>query len=86
MVNILAEIRDLNPDAVLLDNMDEALIGVGHIALGEAVAIYSQALIFAKLMRDGFSAEEADTYFQEKMTECSRLLHAPVILHDVIEE
>lgn len=86
MINVLAEIRDLNPDAVLLDNMHEALIGVGRTALSEPVAVYSQARIFAKLERDGFSAEEAETYFHEKMTECSNLLHAPVILQDVVEE
>lgn len=86
MVNVLAEIRDLNPDAVLLDNMDDALIGVGRVALGDAVAVYSQARIFAKLVRDGFSSEEAETYFQEKLAECANLLHAPVILQDNVEE
>jgi hypothetical protein len=86
MSSILVELRDLNPDAGLLDNMDEALIGIGRIALGEPIAVYSQSLIFAKLAHDGFSPEEASTYFQEKMAEWSNVDYAPVILHDVIED
>ena len=86
MSSILIELRDLNPEALLLDNMDEALIGVGQVGLADPVAVYSQALIFAKLSRDGFSPEEAAAYFQEKMTEMANATYAPVILRDVIEE
>lgn len=86
MSSILIELRDLNPEALLLDNMDEALIGVGQVGLADPIAVYSQSLIFAKLSRDGFSPEEAATYFQEKMTAMANTTHAPVILQDVIEE
>lgn len=86
MNSLLAELRDLNPDAVTLDNMDDAIVGLGRRSLSDPIAVYSQALIFEKLARDGFSAEEAAAYFQEKLADTSDTQHAPVILLDVAEE
>ena len=83
---IVAELTDLNPEAVLLDNMAAALVGLGRTCNNDPVAVYSKAKIFAKLLGDGFSAEEAAAYFQEQLSECSHNSNAPVILLDFCED
>jgi hypothetical protein len=83
---VLAELADVNPEAVLFDNMDCALIGLGYIAGDGPVAVYSRAKIYAKLLADGFSREDAEEYYSGKFA----ALHAgnltPVIVDDLQEE
>lgn len=83
---IVAELSDLNPEAVLLDNMDAALVGLGRTCNNDPVAVYSKAKIFAQLTADGFSSEEAAAYFQERLAECAHDSNAPVILLDFCED
>jgi hypothetical protein len=83
---ILVELTDLNPEAILLDNMAAALVGLGSACNNEPVAVYSQAKIFAQLTADGFSQEEAAAYFQERLAEHTHSPHAPVILLDFYED
>lgn len=84
--HIIAELGDLNPEAVLLDNMTAALVGLGRTCNNDPVAVYSKAKIFAQLTADGFSAEEAEAYFQERLAESAHNSNAPVILLDFCEE
>jgi|LakMenEpi03Aug12_release.lakeMendotaPanAssembly.Ray.scaffolds.fasta_scaffold728550_2 hypothetical protein len=83
---ILAELSDLNPEAVLFDNMDVALIGVGYIADKEPVAVYSRAKMYAKLLSDGFSREDADEYYAGKFVAVRAGDLTPVIVDDLQEE
>jgi hypothetical protein len=82
---VLAQLSDLNPEAVLLDNMHEALIGVGYIADADPVAIYSKTLIYNKLLADGLSTEDANEYYTGKFVAIRAGEHTPVILDDVQE-
>tara|TARA_Y100000310_G_C20330231_1_gene644907 strand:+ start:153 stop:566 length:414 start_codon:yes stop_codon:yes gene_type:complete len=43
------ELRELNPDAILFDNLDEALVGIGSAYPGEPCAIYSEHKILSLL-------------------------------------
>lgn len=82
----LAQLADLNPDAVLLDNMADALIGVGYIGHQDPVAVYSKAKIFAKLQNDGLSQEDAEEYYVGRFLGLWAGEHTPVILDDLQEE
>lgn len=81
-----AELADLNPEAILFDNMDSALIGVGYIADDDPVAVYSRAKIYAKLLSDGFSREDADEYYAGKFVALRAGNLTPVIIDDFQEE
>lgn len=79
---VLDQLSDLNPEAVLFDNMNAALIGVGYIADTDPVAVYSRTLIYNKLLADGLSQEDADEYYTGKFTTLRAGKHTPVILDD----
>lgn len=82
---VLHQLSDLNPEAVLLENMNSALIGVGYISAGDPVAVYSKAQIYNKLLSDGLSPEDADEYYTGKFVSVRAGAHAPVILDDTQE-
>lgn len=81
---IIAELNDLNPDAYLFDNMNAALIGVGNIAHKDPVAVYSKQKMFAKMLADGFSQEDAEEYFS-KFVGTWAGDNTPVIVNDILE-
>ena len=82
---VLDQLSDLNPEAVLLENMDVALIGVGYIADADPVAVYSKSRIYNKLLADGLSPEDADEYYTGKFAAFRAGPHTPVILDDAQE-
>lgn len=82
---IIAELNDLNPEAHLFDNMDDAIVGVGRVAHKDPVAVYSKQKILAKLQADGFSAEDAEEYFLSKFIGTWAGDNTPVILNDIVE-
>jgi hypothetical protein len=84
--HILAELVDLNPDAVLFENMDCALTGLGYVGGEGPVAVYSRAKIYDKLLRDGFSREDADEYYVCKFLTVRAAELTPVIVDDLLEE
>lgn len=83
---IIAELSDLNPDAVLFDGMDSALIGVGYIGGNEPVAVYSRAKIYAKLLADGLCRDDADEYYNGRFAMLRAGELTPVIVDDLQEE
>lgn len=84
--SLLAQLGDLNPDAVLFENMESAIIGLGRIGSADPVAVYSRALIYSKLLSDGLSREDADEYYFGKFTAVHAGEFTPVILDDMGEE
>lgn len=80
------QLSDLNPEAVLFDNMDSALVGLGYTADDGPVAVYSRAKIYAKLLADGFSREDADEYYAGKFVALRAGNLTPVIIDDLKEE
>lgn len=81
--SVVDQLGDLNPDAYLFDNMSSALIGIGYIGYKDPVAIYSKAKIYAKLLSDGLSQEDAEEYFSSKFVGTWVGENTPVILDDI---
>lgn len=82
---IIDQLRDENPDAVLFDNMETAVLGYGRAGHTGPVAVYSKMKMYAKLKQDGFSNEDAEEYFN-KFVGVWAGEHTPVILEDLPEE
>jgi hypothetical protein len=58
------EIEDINPEALLCDGFDEAIIGMAErINLGPVVAYDVDKMIDIMVERDGMTYEEAIEYF-----------------------
>lgn len=58
------EIAEINPDALVCDGFDEAIIGMAErINLGQVVAYDTNIIIETLMNRDGMSYEEAQEYF-----------------------
>jgi hypothetical protein len=81
----LDQLGDLNPDALLLENMDSAILGIGSRGHKDPVAVYSKAKIYEKLIADGFSMEDAHEYFSVKFVGMWAGDETPVILDDTTE-
>lgn len=79
------QLSDLNPDAILFENLNSAIIGIGRIGNNDPVAIYSQTLIFAQLEKDGFTAEEAEAFYQNNLVSLVATKDTPVIVDDLSE-
>lgn len=83
--SVIDQLSDLNPDAYLFENMDSALIGIGQIGHKEPVAVYSRAKIYAKLLADGLSDDDAAEYFYGKFVNTWAGENTPVIIDDATE-
>jgi hypothetical protein len=58
------EIEDINPEALLCDGFDEAIIGMAErINLGPVVAYDVDKMLEIMVERDGMTYEEAIEYF-----------------------
>jgi hypothetical protein len=58
------EIEDINPEALLCDGFDDAIIGMAErINLGPVVAYDTEKMIDIMVERDGMTYEEAIEYF-----------------------
>jgi hypothetical protein len=58
------EIEDINPEALLCDGFDEAIIGMAErINLGPVVAYDVDKMLNIMVERDGMTYEEAMEYF-----------------------
>lgn len=68
---IIDELRSANPDALLADGLDEALIGYTINTHSRHVAVYSaQKCVEVLMRRDGMTHDEADE-FLEHNTYCA---------------
>jgi hypothetical protein len=83
--SVAASLGDLNPEAVLFDNMETALVGIGYVGHHDPVAVYSKTKIYEKLLADGLSQEDAEEYFSGKFTNSWAGACTPVILDDLLE-
>lgn len=82
--SIKAYLLDDNPEAVLFDEFDCALIGGGSIGTSPAVAVYSQNRIMKKLAEDGFSPDMAKDFFDSLVAK-EFGDNTPVVLRDLME-
>ena len=56
-------IQELNPDALFMDGLDDAIIGIGNQYSKPPVVIYDEALIMENLINQGMDVEEAWEYY-----------------------
>lgn len=82
---VIAQLSDLNPDAVFFDNMDAALIGVGYNGHNDPVAVYSKTQLFSLLSAAGLSQEDAEEYYVGRFIADCAGPNTPVILDDSCE-
>jgi len=65
---ILDELREMNPEILLADGFEEALMGTAQI-FSKTVALYDRTKCIEILMkRDGMSRDDADEYFDFNVT------------------
>jgi len=81
---VVSVLRAQNPDAYLFVGMDCALVGVGRAAHKETIAVYSQKKMVEKLVRDGFTPEDAEEYLLTFVNIWAGD-STPVILQDILE-
>lgn len=63
-MDIKEEISEINPDALIADGFDEAIIGMAErINLGPIVAYSVEKIIEILMNRDGMSYEEAQEFY-----------------------
>lgn len=62
--DIINELHMSNPDALLADGFDEALIGICNRYGQPSLAAYDYEKCIKILMQDGISYEEAKEYFE----------------------
>lgn len=75
-----------NPDAILLDNMDEAVIGLASVGVFGPIAVYSKRRIYARLRADGVSSADIDEYYAGRFLSTWGGEHTPAILDDLSAE
>ncbi|WP_353208503.1 hypothetical protein [Sphingorhabdus sp.] len=80
--HVLAQLGDLNPEAVLFDNMSNALIGLGYIGNADPVAVYSKTKLYEQLLADGLSQEDAEEYYSGRFVRHCVGALTPVIVDD----
>lgn len=62
-LKIKAWLADENPEALLMDGFDAALVGAGRRIDTDIVAIYDRGLCIKVLTSQGLSDEEAEEHF-----------------------
>lgn len=61
----IEEIQDINPEALICDGFDEAIIGMAErINLGPVVAYSVEKILDILINRDGMTYEEAVEYYE----------------------
>lgn len=83
---LIKKLHALNPDAVLLDDMDDALIGLADVGVFGPVAVYSKRKIYEKLTQNGMSKDDVDEYYAGRFVAVWAGEHTPAILDDLSSE
>ena len=76
---ILEHLSDVNPEAILWDGFDDAVVGIGQRCGMSPVAIYDRGKCIEVLMRDLASHEDAEEYFSYNVDGCYAGEHTPII-------
>ena len=57
------ELREENPDALFMDGLDDAIIGIGQQFTHDPVVVYDEGRIIEILRSWGMEEQEAEEYF-----------------------
>ena len=76
---IIETLEELNPEAILYDGFDEAVVGMIARCGTEPLALYDRDKCIRILMDKGASHEEAEDYFCYNVEGCWAGPHSPFI-------
>ena len=77
----LEQITELNPEAIVLDGLNEAIVGIGHSKDLEPRLIYSVNIIILTLMRrDNMTLTEAQEFYDYNIADGYFGNHGPIFL------
>ena len=78
------EIEDINPEALLCDGFDDAIIGMAErINLGPVVAYNTEKMIDIMVERDGMTYEDAIEYFDYNILGAWMGEYTPVFIQTI---
>lgn len=78
---IVEHIAELNPDAIVLDGLDDAIVGIGHSKDLEPRLIYSTKSIISILMkRDKMDLVDAHEFYDYNIVDGYFGNHGPIFL------
>lgn len=72
-------LEDLNPDAIMYDGFDDAIVGIIARCATEPLALYDREKCIEILMAKGLTHEEAEDYFCFHIEGCWAGPHTPFI-------
>lgn len=70
-----------NPDALFIDGMDKAIIGIARRQYQPGHPVYLRSLIIRELMYDGMEQEDAEEYFSFNIEGAYLGPHTPLIMY-----
>jgi hypothetical protein len=76
---IIAFLEEMNPDAVMYDGFDAALVGISARCSTPPLALYDRGRCIQILMDKGMTWEEAEDYFCYNVEGCWAGPHTPMI-------
>ena len=75
-------LRDINPDAMLIDGMDRAIIGIEEV---RARAVYSVDRIISELMRiNGWDRDVAREWYEFNISTAYYGEYTPILVYNMI--
>lgn len=77
--DVAATLEELNPEALMYDGFDDALIGIIARCATEPLALYDREKCIKILMDKGATHEEAEDYFCYNVEGCWAGPHTPFI-------
>jgi hypothetical protein len=78
---VIDKIVELNPEAIVLDGLDEAVVGIGYSKDLEPRLIYSiNNIILTLIGRDGMSENEAREFYDYNIADGYFGNHGPIFL------
>jgi len=80
-------VGEINPDAIVFDDLDDAIIGVANQHGSATVIAYSESKIIYSLMdKNGWDMEDAQEWFDYNISCLGVTNGTPVIVSDSWEE
>jgi len=77
--HIVEILEELNPEAILYDGLDDALVGITARCGTDAIALYDREKCIEIFMASGMSNQEAEEYFCFNVEGCYAGPHTPFI-------
>lgn len=80
------QLLGLNPDALFMDGLNEAIVGIASQYTKPHLVVYSEQRIIAQLMRDGMSEGDAWEHYYHNIADAWVGENTPLILIELEEE